>query len=193
LPSTGLLISSPGAAPEQLPTILLEAGDTVLVPVGSSPPLDGIMADNSPLASFNESSLTGEAAPVSKKPGEAVYAGTINAGPNATLVKLTSLPGQTMLDGIVGVVRDAMGRKAGVEKLADKLTGWFVPIVVGIAGITFGLWALRGYIGDLPTSYLDSGRGGSWTLFAIQFGVAVLVVACPCGRYTLLHRFYVNS
>ncbi|KIJ47515.1 hypothetical protein M422DRAFT_248936, partial [Sphaerobolus stellatus SS14] len=147
----------------------------------SSPPLDGILAAKSPLASFTESSLTGEAAPVPKKSGDAVFAGTINAGPSAAIVTITSLPGHTMLDGIVGIVRDAMGRKAGVEKLADVLTGWFVPFFVGVAGITFGVWALRGYLGDLPTEFLDTRRGGSWTLFAVQFGVAVLVVACPCG------------
>ncbi|KIJ47550.1 hypothetical protein M422DRAFT_163902, partial [Sphaerobolus stellatus SS14] len=181
LPSTGLLVSTEDGRPEEISVILLEIGDAVLVPVGSSPPLDGILAAKSPLASFTEASLTGEAAPVPKKSGDTVFAGTINAGPNAAVVMITSLPGHTMLDGIVGIVRDAMGRKAGVEKLADVLTGWFVPFFVGVAGITFGVWALRGYLGDLPTEFLDIHRGGSWTLFAVQFGVAVLVVACPCG------------
>ncbi|KIJ47543.1 hypothetical protein M422DRAFT_226325 [Sphaerobolus stellatus SS14] len=181
LPSTGLLVSTEDGRPEEVSVILLEIGDAVLVPVGSSPPLDGIFAAKSPLASFTEASLTGEAAPVPKKSGDTVFAGTINAGPNAAIVTITSLPGHTMLDGIVGIVRDAMGRKAGAEKLADVLTGWFVPFFVGVAGITFGVWALRGYLGDLPTEFLDTRRGGSWTLFAVQFGVAVLVVACPCG------------
>ncbi|KIJ27193.1 hypothetical protein M422DRAFT_236210 [Sphaerobolus stellatus SS14] len=181
LPSTGLLISSVKSPPEEVSTLLLEIGDTVLVPVGSSPPLDGILADNAQETCFSESSLTGEAVPVPKRPGDLLFAGTINEGPNAALMKVTSLPGHTMLDGIVGVVRDAMGRKAGIEKIADVLTGWFVPFVVGVAGLTFAIWSLRGYLHNLPSQWEDSGRGGGWSLFALQFGVAVLVVACPCG------------
>ncbi|KIJ26924.1 hypothetical protein M422DRAFT_236342 [Sphaerobolus stellatus SS14] len=181
LPSTGLLISSVKSPPEEVSTLLLEIGDTVLVPVGSSPPLDGILADNAHETCFSESSLTGEAVPVPKRPGDLLFVGTINEGPNAALMKVTSLPGHTMLDGIVGVVRDAMGRKAGIEKIADVLTGWFVPFVVGVAGLTFAIWSLRGYLHNLPSQWEDSGRGGGWSLFALQFGVAVLVVACPCG------------
>lgn len=81
-----------------------------------------------------------------------------------------------MIDGIVSAVRDAMSRKAGIEKLADLITGYFVPVIVGIAGTTFGIWIVLGYSGALPDSWLDGQREGGWALFAVQFAVAVLVV-----------------
>jgi P-type Cu+ transporter len=160
----------------------LEVRDVLLVPAGDSPPLDAVLADSSPKTTFDESSLTGEARPVLKAPGDEVFAGTTNAGPAAAVVTVTNDVGHTMLDGIVGVVQDAMGKKAGIERIANTITGYFVPFVVFIASLTFIVWSLRGYLGDLPSEWIDSRRGGGWALFAIQFGVAVLVVACPCGE-----------
>jgi cation transport ATPase len=83
-----------------------------------------------------------------------------------------------MMDGIVSAVRDAMARKASIERVADSITGYFVPVIVGIACMTFGIWIVRGYSGNLPFEWLegDVGRKGGWALFAVQFTVAVLVV-----------------
>ena len=158
-------------------------GDVLLVPAGASPPLDAVLAPSSPKTTFDESSLTGEARPVLKIPGDEVYAGTTNAGPAAAIVSVTNDVGNTMLDGIVEVVRDAMGKKADVERIADIVTGYFVPCVVFVAVLTFGVWCLRGYLGNLPSEWLDNHPGRGWPLFAIQFGVAVLVAACPCGEW----------
>lgn len=90
-----------------------------------------------------------------------------------------------MVDGIATAVRDAMSRKAGIERLADQITAYFVPAVVGIACFTLVVWLLRGYLGDLPSDWLADRREGSWALFAVEFAVAVLVVACPCGALRL--------
>ena len=157
-------------------------GDILLVPAGASPPLDAILGSTSPKTTFDESSLTGEARPVLKVPGDEVFAGTTNAGPAAAVVTITKDVGHTMLDGIVGAVQDAMGKKAGIERIADTVTGYMVPFVVFVACVTFTVWSLRGYLGGLPSEWMDTHRGGGWALFAIQFGVAVLVVACPCGE-----------
>ncbi|KAL8284089.1 hypothetical protein RQP46_004838 [Phenoliferia psychrophenolica] len=157
----------------------LEKGDTLLVPAGSSVPLDSIILSTSAISNFDESSLTGESRPVLKGPGDDVFAGSTNLGPSAVVVRVTAPAGETMLDGIVRAVGDAMAKKARIERVADLVTGYFVPVIVGIAGTTFGIWIVRGYSGSLPTSWLDP--GGSWALFAVQFAVAVLVVACPCG------------
>jgi Cu+-exporting ATPase len=125
--------------------------------------------DHSPSTNFNESSLTGEARPVLKSPGDGVYAGTTNAGPSAIRVRVTSR--ETVLDGIVTVVRDAMGKKAGLERIAEKITGYFVPVIVAMACLTFVIWTIRGYAGDLPEDYLDGevSRKGGWALFAVSF------------------------
>ncbi|KAF8583040.1 heavy metal translocatin [Ramaria rubella] len=180
-PSAGLLYSTAGSSTTLEQVDFLEIGDVLLVPTGASPPLDAVLTRSSPKTTFNESSLTGEARPVLKGPGDEVFAGTTNAGPAAAVVTITHEVGRTMLDDIVGVVRDAMGKKAGIERLADVVTGYFVPFVVAVAALTFGVWTLRGYLGSLPAEWADSQRGRSWALFAVQFGVAVLVVACPCG------------
>ncbi|KDE07763.1 hypothetical protein MVLG_02033 [Microbotryum lychnidis-dioicae p1A1 Lamole] len=160
-----------------------EIDDALLVPSGSSVPLDAVVIPSSSSSNFDESSLTGESLPILKQPGDAVFAGTTNLGPSAVLVRATSNAGSTMLDGIVQVVRDAMGKKATVEKLADLITGVFVPCIVAIAVITFSIWVIRGYSGNLSKNWLDEAErsSGGWSLFAIQFAVAVLVVACPCG------------
>ena len=80
-----------------------EIGDTILIPSGSSVPLDSILLPASSSSSVDESSLTGEAVPVLKAPGDQVFAGTTNLGPSALLAKVTSEPGETMIDGIVQV------------------------------------------------------------------------------------------
>ncbi|SCZ95076.1 BZ3500_MvSof-1268-A1-R1_Chr11-3g03586 [Microbotryum saponariae] len=160
-----------------------EIDDILLVPSGSSVPLDAVVLPNSSSSNFDESSLTGESLPILKQSGDAVFAGTTNLGPSAVLVRATSNAGSTMLDGIVQVVRDAMGKKATVEKLADLITGIFVPCIVAIAVVTFSIWVIRGYSGNLSKNWLDQAErsSGGWSLFAVQFAVAVLVVACPCG------------
>ncbi|GAA96235.1 uncharacterized protein L969DRAFT_100732, partial [Mixia osmundae IAM 14324] len=159
----------------------LDVGDLLVVPTGESPPLDCRLISSSPPTSFNEASLTGEARPVLKSPGDDIYAGTTNHGPAAAIAVITKAQGGSALDDIVNVVRDAMGRKASIERIADLVTAYFVPAVVAVATLTFAIWALRGYAGDLPTHWLPPHDRGGWALFAVQFGVAVLVVACPCG------------
>ena len=181
-PPIGLLYSSITASTTPESVDFLEVGDVLLIPAGASSPLDGVLTHSSPKTTFDESSLTGEARPVLKAPGDEVFAGTTNAGPAAAVVTVTSDAGHTMLDGIVGVVRDAMGKKAGVERIAEVVTGYFVPFVVFIAALTFAVWLLRGYLGKLPTEWLDSHRSRGWIMFAVQFAVAVLVSACPCGE-----------
>lgn len=154
----------------------LEKGDILLVPVGSAVPLDSILLAHSPSSSFDESSLTGESLPVLKTPSSALYAGSTNLGPSPVIAQVTAGPGGTMIDNIVSSVRTAMGKKAEVERLADMLTGYFVPAVVGIAVFTLLVWIARGYAGTIPKSGLD--RNGGFALFAIQFAVAVLGACC---------------
>lgn len=172
-------LSTPSIAQPRTSTVsvdFLEMGDTLLIPPGSSVPLDSILLPHSPSSSFDESSLTGESLPLLKSPASEIYAGSTNLGPAAVIVRVVTGPGETMMDGIVGAVREAMGRKASIERFADRITGYFVPAIVAIAGLTFGIWIVRGYSGTLPEEWLDERGKGGWALFAVQFAVAVLVV-----------------
>lgn len=156
---------------------LLDFGDIVRVVNGASPPCDGIVVDGE--SQFDESSLTGESRPIRKSAGDKVFAGTVNKEA-PILVQVTGPAGQSMLDQIVNIVREGQTKRAPMEKIADKLTAYFVPTVTLVAIITWLVWLILGYAGVLPPHYLDM-NSGSWIAFSLQFAIAVFVVACPCG------------
>ena len=156
---------------------MLEIGDTVIVARGSSPPADGIIVTG--VAQFDESSLTGESKSIKKGPGEKVFIGTINTGDSIT-VEVTEVGGSSMLDQIVSVVREGQTKRAPVERIAELLTGYFVPIITGLAIVTFFIWFSLGQSGALPSRYID-GQAGGWAFWSLEFAIAVFVVACPCG------------
>ena len=162
---------------ERISTDLLEVGDIVKVPNGSSPPGDGTILSGT--SKFDESSLTGESHPVYKSIGDSVYVGTINLG-SVVMVKLEAIGGSSMLDKIVTIVRQGQTNRAPIERLADTLTGYFVPVIVLLAIFTWTIWLSLGLSGTLPDSYLDVNEGG-WTIWSLQFSIAVFVIACPCG------------
>lgn len=156
---------------------LLEQGDTIRIPHGSSPPWDGSVVEGE--SEFDESSLTGESKLVRKQVGDKIFSGSINkSGPVS--IQITGVAGDSMLDQIIRVVREGQARRAPVERLADTLTAYFVPIVTLIAVSTWIIWLGLGLSGTLPQDYLDISRGG-WPLWSLQFGIAVFVIACPCG------------
>ncbi|MCX8087314.1 MAG: heavy metal translocating P-type ATPase [Rhodocyclaceae bacterium] len=146
----------------ELPVKRLIPGDIVLVRPGEAVPVDGeIVAGES---SLNESMLTGESLPVAKRPGDKVFAATVN-GEGLLRVKATGVGAHTLLAGIIRLVEAAQGSKAPVQRLADRVAAIFVPVVLVIAGLTFAGW-LWAY--------------GDFT-FALVNAVAVLVIACPCA------------
>lgn len=156
---------------------LLEVGDFVIVSHGSSPPADGDIISGQ--AQFDESSLTGESRPVRKGPGETVFVGTVNTG-NPITIRVTKTGGTSMLDQIVSVVREGQTKRAPVERVADILTGYFVPVITALAIITFFTWFAIGESGVLDSMYLHNQAGG-WAFWSLEFAIAVFVVACPCG------------
>ena len=166
-----------GRTTETIPADLLEVGDLVIVPHGSSPPGDGIIVIGS--TRMDESSMTGESRAVTKGPGDKVLVGTINAGDPIT-VEISGIGGSSMLDQIVAVVREGQTKRAPVERVADILTGYFVPVITALAIITFLAWFALGQSGALPSRYLDDQAGG-WAFWSLEFAIAVFVVACPCG------------
>ncbi|RFU32791.1 hypothetical protein B7463_g3549, partial [Scytalidium lignicola] len=156
---------------------LLEFGDIVRVLQGGSPPCDGTVIQGE--TRFDESSLTGESKPVKKSVGDEVFSGTINSV-SPISIKITGVPGSSMLDQIVQAVREGQTRRAPMERIADKLTGYFVPFVTVIAILTWIIWLALGYSGTLPLEYRGDDTGG-WVAWSLQFAIAVFVVACPCG------------
>ncbi|CAK44281.1 hypothetical protein ASPNIDRAFT_37207 [Aspergillus niger ATCC 1015] len=163
---------------ERINIDLLEIGDVVSIPHGASPPADGVVVGSASYQ-FDESSLTGESKPVHKSAGDQVYTGSVNVG-QPVEVKVTAIGGSSMLDQIISVVREGQSRRAPLERVADLLTSHFVPIITLIAILTFVIWLALGLSGTLPDDYLDVARGG-WTFWALEFAIAVFVVACPCG------------
>ncbi len=145
-----------------VPVGSLKLGDLVLVKPGEKIPLDGAIVKGE--SSLDESMLTGESMPVGKREGDSVFGATVNQQ-GALTVKVTALSGNTVLAQIVKLVEQAQQQKAPIQKLVDKISGIFVPIVIVLAAITFTVWFIL--TGDVTTSFIPA--------------VAVLVIACPCA------------
>ncbi|MCJ1884759.1 heavy metal translocating P-type ATPase [Pseudomonas sp. LA21] len=147
---------------EDVAIVELRLGDEVLVRPGERFPVDGEVLDGQSHA--DEALITGESVPVAKGVGDAVTGGAIN-GEGVLRVKTTALGGETVLARIIRLVEDAQAAKAPIQKLVDKVSNVFVPVVIGIALITLVGWLLA---------------GAGWE-HALINAVAVLVIACPCA------------
>ncbi|SDE37806.1 Cu+-exporting ATPase [Paenibacillus sp. UNCCL117] len=140
------------------------AGDVVVVKPGEKIPVDGEVVYGT--SSVDESMLTGESIPVEKRTGDLVIGATINK--NGMLrIQATKVGKETALAQIIKVVEEAQGSKAPIQRVADVISGIFVPIVVGIAVVTFLVW----YFAAEPGNFAD----------ALEKAIAVLVIACPCA------------
>lgn len=137
-------------------------GDLVLVRPGSAIPMDGVVEDGA--SSVDESMLTGESLPVEKQPGSLVTGGSIN-GEGMLRFTVTKVGEDTALSKIIHLVEEAQGRKAPIAQLADVISGYFVPAVIGVAVLSAVIWALAGK--DFN--------------FVLNIFVTVLVIACPCA------------
>ena len=167
---------SSSTSTRSVPVEHLEKGDLILVPPGSLPPTDGVIVSGQ--TTFDESSLTGESKPIKKGPGDDVFTGTTNLS-GAVTVSITTTSGETMLEKIMRAVSDASGHKAPIEKLAERLTGVFVPTIIYLALAVLAIWIILAGTGVLAGEH--DGKGGGTYFFAIEFAIATLVVACPCG------------
>ena len=142
----------------------IQKGDLLRVKPGEKIPVDGSIQEGE--STIDESMISGEPIPVDKKMGDKVSSGTING--NKTFVMLAEKVGsETLLSHIIEMVNSASRSKAPIQKLADKISGYFVPIVVGISIITFIIWAING--------------GEHAYMYALVNAIAVLIIACPCA------------
>ncbi len=146
----------------EIPSHEVRVGDTVVVRSGGSIPVDGTVLEGR--ASVDQSALTGESVPVDKQPGDAVNAATINTS-GYLMIRADKVGEDTTLSQIIRIVEDAGGSKAPIARMADKVSGVFVPIVMAIAVIAFAVWML-------------AGKGLE---FALSASISVLVISCPCA------------
>jgi Cu+-exporting ATPase len=140
-------------------------GDVVVVRPGERIPVDGEIVEGR--SGVDESMVTGESLPVAKEVGDAVIGGTVNAA-GALRVRATTLGVESTLAGIVRLMRDAQSSRAPIQGLVDRVTAVFVPVVLGLAALTFVVWLVVGP-GDAPL------------IPAFAVSVSVLIIACPCA------------
>jgi len=162
-PKTALRLGLDGRE-EEVPLDTVASGDRLRVRPGEAIPVDGVVVEGR--SSVDESMLTGEPAPVLKEAGAEVTGGTVN-GTGSLLIEARAVGGDTVLARIVRMVAQAQRSRAPIQALADRVSGWFVPLVVLVAIATFVVWNL---VGPEP-------RFGHALLNAI----AVLIIACPCA------------
>ncbi|MGN7399587.1 heavy metal translocating P-type ATPase [Cytobacillus praedii] len=148
----------------EIPLEEVIAGDIILVKPGEKIPVDGEILEGQ--SALDESMITGESVPVDKTVGDTVIGATINKN-GFIKIKATKVGKETALAQIIKVVEEAQGSKAPIQRLADSISGVFVPIVVGIAVLTFFIW----YLFVAPGDFAE----------ALEKLIAVLVIACPCA------------
>ncbi|XP_055100772.1 copper-transporting ATPase 2 isoform X21 [Symphalangus syndactylus] len=169
---------------EQVPMELVQRGDIVKVVPGGKFPVDGKVLEGNTMA--DESLITGEAMPVTKKPGSTVIAGSINAH-GSVLIKATHVGNDTTLAQIVKLVEEAQMSKAPIQQLADRFSGYFVPFIIIMSTLTLVVWIVIGFIdfGVVQKYFPNPNKHISQTeviiRFAFQTSITVLCIACPCS------------
>ncbi len=150
----------------EIPIELLKLGDVIVVRPGEKIPVDSMVLEGH--SAVDQSMITGESMPVEKKPGDEVIGGTVNKE-GVLVVKASKVGNDTMLAQVVKLVEEAMGRKPPIQRLVDKVAGYFAFIVMGVALATFLTW------------YVVTPAGAHLVATALIPAVAILVVACPCA------------
>jgi Cu+-exporting ATPase len=149
---------------QEIPVDEIEKGDALRVRPGEKIPIDGVILDGK--SNIDESMITGESIPVGKRAGDKVIGATVNQT-GSFLMRAERIGSETVLAQIVQMVADAQRSRAPIQKIADTVSGYFVPAVIGIAVITFIVWSL---VGPAPAMG-----------YALVNAVSVLIIACPCA------------
>ncbi|MBS1853007.1 MAG: heavy metal translocating P-type ATPase [Acidobacteria bacterium] len=161
-PKTARLVRE--GSEDDVPLEQVKAGDRLRVRPGEKIPVDGVLLEGSSV--IDESMVTGESMPVGKTAGSKLIGATVN-GTGSFVMRAEHVGSETLLARIVQLVSQAQRSRAPIQRLADRVAGWFVPAVIAIAGVTFAVWSLAG-----PQPRLAH---------ALVNAVAVLIIACPCA------------
>ena len=153
-----------GSGDEEVPLDLVQVGDRLRVWPGDGVPVDGEVLEGN--GAVDESMVTGESMPTAKRPGDKLIGGTVN-GTGSLVMRADKVGADTMLARIVTMVAEAQRSRAPIQRMADTVSGYFVPAVLGVAAVAFVAWALWG-----PAPAL------SYALIAV---VSVVIIACPCA------------
>lgn len=153
----------------EIPVEQVQHGDLIVIKPAGKIPVDGIVTEGS--SYVDESMVTGEPIPASKKEGDSVAGGTLNTSGSFTF-RATKVGSETLLSNIIRMVEEAQGSRAPIQALADKISGIFVPVVLVLAVVTLGLWL------GIGTQYLGFSQAFSFGLLSF---VGILVIACPCA------------
>lgn len=159
----------------ELPIERIQIGDELLVRPGEKIPTDGVLLSEH--SSIDESMITGESLPVEKHAGDDLIGATVNQQ-SFLRMRATRIGTDTLLAGIIRLVEQAQGSKAPIQRLADTISGVFVPVILVIAALTFIAWSIAGQLGIADTGM--SSANNPWIIASVA-AVAVLVVACPCA------------
>ena len=170
-----------GALEERIiPTELIEVGDIVILRPGGQVPADGVVTKGS--SYFDESMVTGEAAQIMKNPGSDLMAGTVN-GTGRIDFKVTRAGRDTQLSQIVKLVQEAQTSRAPIQRMADIVAGYFVPIIIGLGLFTFAAWMTLSHLlpeDKTPEIFRRPESGGKF-MVCLQLCISVIVFACPCA------------
>ncbi|KAI9884959.1 MAG: hypothetical protein M1823_003235 [Watsoniomyces obsoletus] len=170
-PTTAIVVEADTGKERMVDARLLQYGDHFRITPHAIVPTDGLVLKGA--SEVDESMLTGESAPVAKQPGALVVAGTIN-GTGPLLVRLTRLPGRNTVTDIAQLVEEATNSRPAVQQLADRVAGYFVPVVTVIAVVVAIVWILVGW-------RVRKAAAGPAIGEAVTYTVAVLAVSCPCA------------
>lgn len=161
-----------------IPTELIEVGDIVILRPGDKIPADGVVMRGE--SYVNESMVTGEAMPINKKPGSALMAGTVNNAGRLDF-KVTRAGRDTQLSQIVRLVQEAQTSRAPIQRMADIVAGYFVPIIITLGLSTFICWMVLSHILPHPPMIFLSDASGGRLMVCVKLCIAVIVFACPCA------------
>jgi Cu+-exporting ATPase len=198
-PSTAVLVQMDGngriKSEERIPVDLVQVGDTLKVVPGEKIPVDGVVVEGSSLV--DEALITGESMPVSKKVDDHVIGGTLNKN-GALIMEATHVSGDTMLSQIVTLIEEAQTSKAPIQRIADRIAGLFVPLILILSFLTFSGWFIFSEV-CIQTAHSCKSSGGNTTISngtsngescssdcmhidsVFQYAISVLVIACPCA------------
>lgn len=170
--------SGPSAVEKIIPTELLEVGDIVILRPGDKIPADGTVTRGESFV--DESMVTGEAMPILKKKGGLLIAGTVN-GAGKIDFKVTRAGKDTQLSQIVNLVQEAQTSRAPIQRMADLVAGYFVPVIILLAVSTFVAWFILSHtMTNLPTIFTKAQSGGKF-MVCLKLCISVIVLACPCA------------